>query len=222
MVRFSPPLQTALPDRLVLIIEGLRRAVSARGPTAGEALPLIFLAWWRLGGLAARFVAPVAAVKAGRLRAPGCVRRRAAPGRGAPSYLPALPPPPYRLPRGLGWLIGLVPETAQLAGPVRQFLDDPEVKALLEEAPQAGRILRPLCRMLAIELPPELRLPPRKQAVADAGMPDAPQAPAPKAGAEAWPASPELARLSDFELARRIVAAADPPLVLPRGRPQPV
>ena len=100
--------------------------------------------------------------------------------------------------------------------------------ALLKETPQAVRLLRPLLRMLLIELPPELQLPPRKPppkpaaspAVADAPAPTpdaasaAPRGPGPGARPAFWPRSPELARLSDEELARRIAEArASLPLI---------
>jgi hypothetical protein len=70
-----------------------------------------------------------------------------------------------------------VPGTAVYAGQVQTFLADPEAAALLEAAPQAGRILRPLCRMLAIPLPDHLRRPkPSPEpppAVADTASPPA-------------------------------------------------
>jgi hypothetical protein len=44
------------------------------------------------------------------------------------------------------------------------LLEDPEMVALLAEAPEAaGRILRPLFRMLGVPLPPALRPPRRKR-----------------------------------------------------------
>ena len=45
---------------------------------------------------------------------------------------------------------------------LQALLDDPEMRALLAAAPQAGRILRPLWRKLSPRpLPAVLRLPPR-------------------------------------------------------------
>ncbi|MBV8520815.1 MAG: hypothetical protein JOY71_01565, partial [Acetobacteraceae bacterium] len=75
-------------------------------------------------------------------------------------------PQPYRLPRKLGWLIPLVPGTAAYAGQVQHLLADPEMAALLAGSPQAGHILRPLCRMLGIQPEPgvlaQRREPPRR------------------------------------------------------------
>src|SRR5690242_6583556 len=131
----------------------------------------------RLGRLSQRFTRLVAAVVAGRVPADGAGRRRAepeadappgsGPGAGtrkpAPSRKPA-PAPEHRLSRAFGWLLRLAPgyRTAAYHAYLQQWLAEPEVKAFLEEAPQAGCMLRWLCRMLMVELPPELRLPKRK------------------------------------------------------------
>ena len=46
--------------------------------------------------------------------------------------------------------------------PLRELVDDPQMRALLAAAPQAGRLLRPLWRKLTTDpLPEPLRLPPR-------------------------------------------------------------
>ena len=55
-------------------------------------------------------------------------------------------------PRRFGWLVRAA--TYQAAGygaQLREILQQPEMVELLKAAPQAGRILRPVCRMLAIE-----------------------------------------------------------------------
>lgn len=66
-----------------------------------------------------------------------------------------------KLPRRNGWLLQLCqPAVYGMAG-VQQMLEDPEIRALCEAAPQAGRLLRPLCRMYALALPEWLKLPPR-------------------------------------------------------------
>jgi hypothetical protein len=56
-----------------------------------------------------------------------------------------------RLPMRLGWLMRLAPGTMQLGGQVRAVMEDPDLVDLLATVPGAARILRPLCRMLAIE-----------------------------------------------------------------------
>jgi hypothetical protein len=99
-----------------------------------------------------KFAILAARVQAGTLPPPR--RRTARPG--------CRPPSPYRLPRKFGLLIRLMPGSAACFGSqLQHFLAEPETTALLEAAPQAGRLFRPLCRMLAIPVPPSLRLPPR-------------------------------------------------------------
>jgi len=63
------------------------------------------------------------------------------------------------LPRARAWLIRHVQRTAQFTGQVEAFLARPDAQALVATAPQAGRILRPLCHMLGLDAPPWLRLP---------------------------------------------------------------
>ncbi|MBV8525872.1 MAG: hypothetical protein JOY71_27800 [Acetobacteraceae bacterium] len=117
-----------------------------------SAVAVLFLAWARLGRLACRFEKLVAAVRAGRLPPAPELRGKAARDLEFPR-LDGLPPP--RLPGGFGWLIRLVPGAAVYGSQVQYLLADPEMAALLASTPQAGRILRPLCQMLAIPLGPE-------------------------------------------------------------------
>jgi hypothetical protein len=74
----------------------------------------------------------------------------------------------HRLPDGFAWLVRLAPEAACFGGQLRHLLSDPEITALLSAAPAMGRVLRPLCRMLGVELGPDL-LPPLSR---PAGSPD--------------------------------------------------
>ena len=120
---------------------------------------VLFTAWTRLRRLAVRFERLVTEVRSERLGA--------ASGRGDRlEPLPSLPrfpglSPPCRLPGGFGWLLRLAPESGAYVGQIEYLLADPEMKALLAGSPQAGRLLRPLCRMLGIRPGPELLLPRR-------------------------------------------------------------
>jgi hypothetical protein len=139
-------------ERFALIIEGLCRAVAARGAGGRLAGPLIVLIWTRLGRLAGRFAALAARVAAGT----ASPRRSASPRRASQR-----PRPPYRrLPRRFAWLPRLVPEAAAYGAQLQHLLSDPEMAALVAAAPQAGRLLRPLCRMLGVRPPPGLHKPP--------------------------------------------------------------
>ncbi|MBV8521683.1 MAG: hypothetical protein JOY71_06070 [Acetobacteraceae bacterium] len=148
----APPLPTGLSNRLALIIAGLRGILAAHMAKDRSAVAVLFLAWARLGRLSSRFQALLAAIRAGRLPPTPSARRQA----GDDLELPrpeGLPAP--RLPGRFGWLIRLVPGAAVYGTQVQYLLADPEMSALLADVPQAGRILRPLCRMLGIRLGPE-------------------------------------------------------------------
>ncbi|MBV8092268.1 MAG: hypothetical protein JO110_03345 [Acetobacteraceae bacterium] len=174
LVPFVPwtphPRPTGLSDRLALIIAGLRGVIAAHMAKDRSAVPLLFLAWTRLGRLGSRFEALVAAVRSGRLPSAPAPRVPA----GGDFELPRLEglPQPFRLPDRVGWLIRLVPGAAAYGGQVQHLLADPEMAALLADVPQAGRILRPLCRMLAIRLGPEMAAKQRRRSASAAGLAD--------------------------------------------------
>ena len=125
------------------------------------AAPLILLICTRLRRLAARFAALAARVRAGTLRSRAPARR----GRVPPGIPSGLSPPPPRLPNDFAWLVRLVGREAAGCGSQLQFLlTDPEFAALIAAAPQMGRLLRPLCRMLGVDLPSLLARPSRRAA----------------------------------------------------------
>jgi hypothetical protein len=175
---FSPTAPPGLAKTFGLIIGGLCEAVARRIAADRTSGPLILLTVARLRHLLARFTRLAARAEAGKLRPPRprTVRPRREPPLGAaPSPEEAPPgnptttpnPTPLRqperlLPRKFGWLIRFVPyEAACFGSQLQHQLSQPEMIALIEAAPQAGRILRPLCWMLAIPIPPSLRLPPK-------------------------------------------------------------
>jgi hypothetical protein len=156
-VTAAPPLDAT--HRFALIMEGRCQLVTARGGRGLIAGPLVCLIWTRLRRMAARFSALAAQVRSGALPSPSSLRTRAA-------SRPARPHPPQRLPNRFAWLVRLAgSEAACFAGQMQHLLSDPEMVALLSAAPQMGRVLRPLCRMLGVKPSPDL-LPPRSR---DAG-----------------------------------------------------
>jgi hypothetical protein len=215
-----PALPFTPADRFALIIDGLCRLVAARH-ARGLAGPMVILIWTRLRRAGARFATLLARFEAGTLPASAPARRRTAcrsaalpadpgdDGLGAGNASP-------RLPRGFGWLLRLAPETACGAGQLRHLLADPEVAALLAAAPRMAQALRPLCRMLGVEvarLPhsiarargqpdavvgapvlvppfPAAASPASLQARGRAGPPPDPLAPPPRPPPDRWPAAP--------------------------------
>ena len=164
----------ALAARLEAIVAALCDVLAAKGLARGLTGALIVLVWTRLRRLAARFSILL-------LRPPAPPRcRNFAPRRPAPdTKRPATPRP---LPHGRFWLRSALPELAGVAAQLAHLLATPEMAALLEACPAAGRALRPLCHLLGLRPPPSLRLrrptplvrPPRPVAVQP--QPDQPEA----------------------------------------------
>ena len=174
---------------------------------------------------------PVCGAGGGCSVRPASGAARATPAGCARSDLPRLEglPQPYRLPRQLGWLLRMVSGTAAYAGQVQRLLADPEMAALLAGSPQAGHILRPLCRMLGIQPEPGLlrrrREPPpgrgvRASPVGGAGLGDEAAAGAGPldalfgSGSELWPLRPRergcrAERLSTPGPTRRLCPGAE-------------
>jgi hypothetical protein len=131
--------------RLAALIGALRAALGGwclRG-FFGERVALAL--HWQLGVMARRISG-----LAGRFAA-GQVRRRAvgsaAPVRAARTVVSA-----RVVPVQFAWLVRVAGyQAAGFGCQLRAILEDPEMQALLRAVPQARRVLRPLCRMLAVE-----------------------------------------------------------------------
>jgi hypothetical protein len=68
---------------------------------------------------------------------------------------------PARLPQGRGWITRRIPEAGPSAGALHDLLQQPHARDFVQAAPQAARLLRPLCHALGIDQPAWLKLPPR-------------------------------------------------------------
>ena len=191
----------SLTERFSFAVELVLRGFSLSLPKDRAVAPFALATWNRLRRLVARFSALVAAIEAGRLSTP---RRSLAPERQPPPLSPESQIQPQAqempVPKAYGWLLTLAPELNTRVGraQIESLLADPALLAVLAQAPQAGRILRPLCHMLRIERPDCLRLPPRPRRPrppAATGEPN--PAPAtrpgrPKPSWLGWPKSPPL------------------------------
>ena len=134
------------------ILRGLLAAIGGFGLDGVRALVL----YRRIGGLAGRIERMLTRFRAGRLwRMP---QRAARVG--------AIRKANCTLPRRFGWLVEAGGRHAAAFGTQLQAaLLTPEMTALLAESAQAGRLLRPLCRALAVEMPGPVATP-RKAATA--------------------------------------------------------
>ncbi len=146
MILPAPFAASGLSDRFSGIIEGLCRAVASRAAANPALSRLLVLLWSRLRRMAARFASLTERV-GGRV---GVRTPRRDGNRPRPSG--AL----ERLPRGFGWLVRLVPEAACYGAQLQGLLSGPGMAELLAATPGAKRVLRPLCRMLAVEPSPEV------------------------------------------------------------------
>ncbi|HEY2132211.1 MAG TPA: hypothetical protein VGH36_04440 [Acetobacteraceae bacterium] len=144
-----------LADQLVRMVElfcATMAAEACKRRVAEISVPL----WNRVRKLERRFAALYAMWKAGTL--PKVRARRHTSPRGGAR-------PAGVLPRGVRWMERLLPLSAgTLRCMLAPLLDNhPEARAFVAEVPQAGRVLRPLCRLVWLKVPDYLALPKRKR-----------------------------------------------------------
>jgi len=154
MTTAAPQYLISIVEHLEAILRPLRAMLNGHTQTPGPLQPLMMLIWRYLHRPVQRLQRLIEKLQAGTLTPP------------RPRAITPTPPipraPKLRLPNHHAWLIRLIQRTAQLHAQLEILIARPEMAELLAAAPQAGRILRPLCRMLGIRpLPPILRLPPR-------------------------------------------------------------
>jgi hypothetical protein len=144
---------------LAAVIRGLRGSVGGWGLPGWLNAALVLVLHRRLGQIGVQMERMAARFAAGKLRRRQPVATRAprrAMGGGGRRGDDGL----GLWPRSFGWLVKAAGwRAAGFGSQLRAVLETPEMVALLEASPQAGRVLRPLCRMLAIETQ-LLRLPP--------------------------------------------------------------
>ena len=100
----------------------------------------------RVGLIAGRIERMLVRFRAGRLWR---VRQRVSPQRPRMRRKPAI-----MLPRRFGWLVQAGGhQAAAIGSQLQTVLDAPDMAALLAASPAAMRLLRPLCRALAMEWP---------------------------------------------------------------------
>jgi hypothetical protein len=159
--RLSPP------ERFNSLIEGLFSDVATRAANpwfslALVELVLIKLIWRRLRRMSRRFAAIMVRFRAGTLPQAGTLPEAGSAPRNPAAAPTAGSPRPHEPWRPLGWVIHAVSWFVWVRHyELEEMLEDPETAAQVAGAPQLGRVLRPLCRMLAVKPPAWLRLPRR-------------------------------------------------------------
>jgi hypothetical protein len=175
----TPLLRDLAPDvarRLGMIVAGLIAVVARRFVRMPHLAALALPLWNRLTRTVRRFGRVMTNLAAGRAPRPGRAgRREPAPDHDRPAE--NRPPPPRDpLPRGRDWLVReLGWEAAGFGSQLEHMLREPGVAEMLAASPAACRILRPLCRMLAVH-DDALPAAPRR-ARASTTKPSAPAAP---------------------------------------------
>ena len=148
---------TTLTDRFEWLIDGLCKTIGVDAHKRRMEAALAWAIWNRVRLLGDRLIALIARARAGRLAArrtphpdpppQGGREHEREPDAGAGAASGA----GVRLPTGFGWVTRVLPQTGQYAGLLAYLLRDPEMAALVEKAPQAARILRPLCQLLGVK-----------------------------------------------------------------------
>jgi hypothetical protein len=130
--------------------------------------PVWTLLWLRLQRLNNRLTRLYERWQAGTLPTPRPKTTRPKSARKPAPQVPELPAPgmplvdaPARLPRARGWITRRIPEAGPSAGWLEYLLQQPHTQDFVQAAPQAARLLRPLCHGLGIDQPAWLKRPPR-------------------------------------------------------------
>jgi hypothetical protein len=127
------------------VLTGLQAAIAVVAARERSLTVLLVAVWGRIGRISTRLERLIALWRAGILPAPR-VRRGRVPGTPVSKPVSAFPSTP-------AWLLIAVREAAPFGTRLETLLSEAECEAFLAAAPQARRLLRPLCRMLGVGVP---------------------------------------------------------------------
>ena len=127
------------------VLTALQAAIAVVAARERTLTVLLVAVWGRIGRISTRLERLIALWRVGMLPAPR-LRRGRVPGASGGKPISVLPVTP-------GWLLVAVREAAPFGARLETLLSEAECEAFLEAAPQARRLLRPLCRMLGIGVP---------------------------------------------------------------------
>lgn len=174
------PLAPAFAERTGFLLAGLCALIAARFLRHFTLQPVLNPLWGRLNRARQRIAHLMSRLAAGRSFAARAPRPRPQ----ARAARAARQVPPAIFPARPGWLLReLRHEAAFYRNGLETLLAQPGMAELLLHSPGTVRLLRPLCRMLALDMPALLRPPPRAR--------PAPATPPPQVVAR--PTPPEIA-----------------------------
>jgi hypothetical protein len=169
------------PARPIWAGPELRWIMAPHGDLPNLPGPVWTLLWFRLERLANRLIRLYGHWQQGTLPKPRPTTQRPKTARNPPPQIPELPAPgmplvdaPTRLPQGRGWITRRIPEAGPSAGHLHDLLQQPHIQDFVQAAPQAARLLRPLCHALGVDQPAWLQRPPRPRPPQAARLPPAP------------------------------------------------
>jgi hypothetical protein len=126
------------------VLTGLQAAIAVVAARERTLTVLLVAVWGRIGRISTRLERLIALWRAGMLPAQRA-RRGHVPGTPGSKPVSVLPTTP-------AWLLVAVREAAPFGARLENLLSEAECEAFLAAAPQARRLLRPLCRMLGVGL----------------------------------------------------------------------
>jgi hypothetical protein len=124
------------------LLTGLQAAIAVVAAHERSLTVLLVAVWGRIGRISTRLERLIALWRAGKLPTPRAWLGRV-PGATAGKPRSALPTTP-------AWLLVAVREAAPFGARLEHLLSEAECEEFLAAAPQARRLLRPLCRMLGV------------------------------------------------------------------------
>ena len=128
------------------LLTDLRAAIAVVAARDRRLTVLLVAVWGRVSRVAQRMERLFARWQAGTLLLPRTAR----------VGLVAAARERVRFPSGRGWLIVPVRDAGAYGSQLAHLIAQPEFAAFLAAVPQAGRVLRPLMRMLSVEALPEV------------------------------------------------------------------
>jgi len=198
----TPPRTFDPAELFEFLIGALCGVIELVGARHGLSDAVMGRIWRRVRRLGDRFARLVEQVRAGGFCDAMVRRSRAASERAAEAEVVRWKRLPGVIRRYVGWLVSLLRETEGSKDRMYWILARPEMKALLAEAPlHFGQVLRPLCRMLGVEVPIPLLLAAREEqarVLAEAEVESVEvRAPRPRRVLKYPPAPEELASIPD-------------------------